>query len=224
MKDGYYLSTYLFGSEAAAIYDIVLRHVQNISLWYKEKEDIKLIHMWELERITGLKKHGQSYFNRLTIVDLINELLKEYDLTLSDIIEIIGTPDLDTQVGYSEILENQDITYHSISHLFSALVSDTNIFYNNDVIGLAVDGGSYNIVDKKADHKNLFSGSYSKNGMVNIFPISSPGPLWNFARIRYHLQEGSLMALSSASTSHILYDVKPFLSIYNLKDIEQLFV
>ncbi len=224
MKDGYYLSTYLFGSEAAAIYDIVVRHDQNISLWYKEKEEIKLIHMWELERITGIKKHGGSYFKRQTVVDLINELLKEYDLTLSDINEIIGTPDIDTQVEYSEIPENQDITYHSISHLFSALASDTNIFYNYDVIGLAVDGGSDNVVDKKADYKNLFAGSYSKNGTVTIFPISSPAPLWNFARLRYNLQEGSLMALSSASNSHILYDVEPFLSIYNVKDIEQAFV
>jgi len=61
------------------------------------------------------------YYDRQKMIDFINELLKEYDLDIGDLNAIIGTPDLDTQEDYSNSSEHQDITYHSISHLFSAI-------------------------------------------------------------------------------------------------------
>ena len=46
MKDGYYLSTYLHIDPLANTLKFRIRHDQNMSLWKKEGEQIKLIHYW----------------------------------------------------------------------------------------------------------------------------------------------------------------------------------
>ena len=56
MNNGYYLSTYLHINEVAHLTGMRIRHDQNVSLWHKNGDKIDLVHYWELERITGLKK------------------------------------------------------------------------------------------------------------------------------------------------------------------------
>ena len=67
MKDGYYLSAYVHIDELACLEKIQVRHDQNIALWSLDKKVIKLIHYWELERLTGIKRHNYSFYNKSLI-------------------------------------------------------------------------------------------------------------------------------------------------------------
>ena len=57
LKNGYYLSIYSAVSDIGHIYSIPIRHNHNMALWLKKGNLIKLIHYWELERISALKEH-----------------------------------------------------------------------------------------------------------------------------------------------------------------------
>lgn len=72
MNNGYYLSTYLHINEVAHLTGMRIRHDQNVSLWHKNGDKIDLVHYWELERITGLKKNNRSLFT----VEQARELLR----------------------------------------------------------------------------------------------------------------------------------------------------
>lgn len=201
--------------------DAIVRHDQNVSLWKKTDKNIELIMYWELERVTGIKKHGFSYKNKDSMIHIINELISEVNINITDIVEIFGTPDLDTINDYNSLKEFPYYSYHSIAHLFSGLLINTDIFYHENIIGLSVDGGSDDVVDIEANSKNLFTGCYSERGNVKYFTISSPAPLWSFARQRYNLRQGTLMALASASKSEITFRFTPFYNIVNNEDIFQ---
>lgn len=204
MDNGYYLSTYLNIDELAHLMNINLRHDQNVSLWKKENNNIKLIHYWELERITGKKGHKKSFYSKEQAMEFINVLLEEYNLTIDDMKEVWGTPQLQTCDDYHSLDEYKDLSYHSISHLFSSILLDTDLFYTEDIIGLAVDGAPDIVMDPNLHKKKYYSGCVSKKGEVETFPVYSPGLLWTFARRRFKLREGTLMAIASASKSELL--------------------
>lgn len=94
IEDGYYLSTYLHIDPLSNLVGARIRHDHNMSLWKKNGNKVELIHYWEIERLTGLKKHNKSLFSVEKARDMINELLSEYELCLEDIIDIWGTPEL----------------------------------------------------------------------------------------------------------------------------------
>lgn len=114
MKDGYYLSTYLFINQLAYLADIDLRHDMNLSLWKKEKENITLLRYWELERFTGLKQHRRAFYDTRHAKLVINELLKPLGLSLDDMVEVWGTPQLQTNNTYHSINDYRDFSYHSV--------------------------------------------------------------------------------------------------------------
>lgn len=201
MRDGYYLSTYIHIDSLANIIGIVKRHDQNISLWHKSGNCVKLIHYWELERITGSKQHGRPFYDIVHAKDVLNKLLGKSGLTLNDMVEIWGTPNLQTCNDYHSAEDLPKYSYHSIAHLFSAIMLDTTIFNKETIIGLAVDCGPDGIIDTKHNPKFFFTGCVVQNGKIEIFPIISPGPLWNSASQIFKLREGTLMALGSASKS-----------------------
>lgn len=203
MKNGYYLSTYLYINDLFYCYDITLRHDQNIALWRKKGNNIELIHFWELERISGLKAHNRPFLNVDHAKCFINNLLRQYGLNIDDMVEIWGTPGLDTCNDYHTLEQYPDYTYHSMAHLFSSLLLNTEIFYTEDFIALAVDGGSDEVVDIHAQKKMLFSGCVSRKGKIEMFHIPSPGPLWFLANYYFNYKEGTLMALANATTSKI---------------------
>jgi len=170
-----------------------------------------LVHYWELERITGLMKHNHSFFNSKDALKMIEELISNYSLSLHDIMDIWGTPGLNKNsfFKYNSLDIFSEYTYHSISHLFSAILMNTDVFKHNTVIGigLAVDGGPDIVVDVQARSKKFYAGCISENGKIkDIFHISSPAILWSFARNKYHLEQGSHMALASASSCTYLLD------------------
>ncbi len=204
MKDGYYLSTYLHIDELAYIEGIYYRHDQNMSLWKKSGNEITLIHYWELERITGMKKHWRSFYNVEHAKAVINELLTDYGITIDDCVEVWGTPKLQTTDTYHSLYDYLGLEYHGINHLFSALLSDTDLFHNEIIIGLALDGGPDKVLEMDNDRK-FFCGSVSDHGeIVDIFPISSPGPLWNTTSNYLQYREGTLMALATACDAELI--------------------
>lgn len=221
MEDGFYLSTYLHIDNISHIMRFHIRHDQNISLWEKKGENIMLIHVWELERVTGLKKCNLSFYDVEQAKDMINLLLSEYDISLKDIKQVIGTPQLDTCNDYHSLKEYPEISYHSLSHLFSSLLMDTEIFYNENIIALAVDGGPDTVIDTKVYDKYFYCGAVSRRGEISVNEACSPGFLWTYTRKKSHLQEGSLMALATASTSTLYEEFDDILKIYKGQDLKK---
>lgn len=206
MKDGYYLSTYLYCNELAHIMDIKMRHNQNVALWLKKDNEVELIHYWELERLSGKKQHAESFYDYEELKEILQSLLKEYNISLDDINEVWGTPGIDTEEkeNYTSINDVKKISYHSVAHLFSGLMFDSKRFYNEDIIALAVDSGPDNVVQEDAYEKEFYAGAVSFKGEVTTFSIYSPGKLWSRAKKIFSMREGSLMALATASTSELL--------------------
>lgn len=219
MKDGYYLSTYLYINKLMYLYKGRLRHDQNIALWLKEGQNVKLVHYWELERITGLKMHDKAFYDREHAKKVINILLARYNLTIDDMVEIWGTPELDSVDDYLSIDEYPDYAYHNICHIFSALLMDTSKFYNEDFICLAVDGGPDEVIDKDAQKKFAFTGCVSRKGEITFFPISSPGALWFMSSYYFNYREGTLMALANATKCKVDKEIKLNMPIRNFSDM-----
>lgn len=204
MEDGYYLSTYLHIDSLANLLKFRIRHDQNISLWKKHGNDVELVHYWELERITRMKQHNRSFYNIDEAIALIEKLLKPYNLTINDMVQIWGTPQLDTNETYNSINVYPDVSYHSITHLFSAILSDMDIFRNENIIGLALDGGPDTVIDQETYNRNFYAATVVNKGKIKeIFSTSSPGFLWSYLRRKCNLREGSLMALGSACKAQL---------------------
>lgn len=216
MKDGYYLSTYLHIDELSHLLEVPVRHDQNMSLWNKTGDNIQLVRYWELERITGNKQHKQSFFSVKDAKEFIEFSLRPLALSLSDLNEIWGTPLLHTNNSYHSQWEYPNLAFHSVAHLFSAVLMQSDIFYNEKMIGLAVDGGPDYVIPNSEDHA-CYSGCVSENGSIkSIFPVYSPGVLWEFVSQYYKMREGTLMALASASESRLLNEAdEPLVLIDN---------
>lgn len=223
LEDGYYISVYSNIDPIMNCYkNCFIRHDHNISLWKKSGSDIKLVHHWELERQTGLKHHQVSFFNQEDFKNYVEGLLSQYDIGLKDIKQIIGTPGADTNMKYYNNDFGDDLTYHAAAHLFSSIMMDSKIFYNNKILALSFDGGSDVTIDKDITTKCNFMGSYSENGNIKYFPISSPGLYWIVSAIIFKSEEGTLMALATASESRTLeklIDSKDIIDAYNYNDI-----
>ncbi len=199
MQDGYYLSTYFHIGSLDYLTGTCIRHDPNMALFRKEGDDIRLIRYWELERFTGYKQHRQSFYSREHAAGVVNELLGPLGLSLEDMTEVWGTPGLATCSDYHSLDDYPDLSYHSISHLFSAVMADSRLFYEGNVLGLAVDGIPDDVVDREAGSKPFFAGCLVRRGKLELFPVQSPGPLWDWSSTYYNLREGTLMALAYAS-------------------------
>lgn len=207
MKDGFYLSTYLYINDLAYLTEIELRHDMNVSLWKKSGNNIELVKYWELERVTGLKQHKRAFYDKEHANSVINQLLSEFHLTINDMNEVWGTPELDTNSDYNSLVDYNQYCYHSVCHLFSSLLMDTDIFYNENILSLAVDGAPDNLLDQHIENKFYYMGSISEKGVIkDLFPIASPGIHWGFIRDYFGMREGTLMALGTASNSKLLCD------------------
>lgn len=218
LKDGYYLSIY---SEIDPIFHIKsysLRHDHNMALFKKTGNNVELVHHWEFERITGLKHHQIAFYDKKDAVGFINQMLGEYSLTLDDMCDVIGVPQLSTCDNYHSVDDLTEVSYHSICHLFTSMLMDTNLFYNENIISLAFDGGPDVVVDKNAYKKNAYCGSVSKKGEVDIFPIPSPGPYWLHLYRLYGMPEGTLMALAYATTARFIGEPPLLVDNYNTSD------
>lgn len=194
MTADYYLSAYIHISEIAHLYNLPVRHDQSIALWRMEGHELYLEHYWELERLTGIKKHSRSFFCIAHFEMFLDNLLSIYNLKRTDIKEIWGIPDYGTSQLLAKI---PGISYHSTAHVYSLLFSNMEMFRNSNILILSVDGGPDNLLDAKEDIQ--FAACYSEKGAIKKwFSISSPGPLWSISKNMFSMEEGSLMALASA--------------------------
>lgn len=199
MKNGYYLFAYIEINRIANFYHIdTKRHDQNISLWKYTDGALELVRYWEIERLSRIKHHNKAFFSEEQALLFIDELLKEFDLTRDSIIEIVGLNSID--VCY----KNEDYNYHSLCHLFSCLLMDSEKFSSSDVLAFSVDIDSDYIIENKSKHD--YVGCYSKKGEISYFPIESPATLWSVASHDFKMGEGTLMAIASALKAELLTD------------------
>lgn len=205
MRDRYYLSVYLYINKLAYLTKKELRHDQSIALWKEEEDKISLVHYWELERITGLKQHRRAFYDVNQAREIIEMLLSEYNLSICDMEEIWGTPELDSSNNYHSIRAFPTFCYHNICHLYSSMLSNTDLFNHKKILSLAVDGVPDNLIDIDIENKYFYTGCISDNGQIkHIFPIYSPGILWSIAAMHFKKREGTLMALVSATECKLL--------------------
>lgn len=224
--DGYYLSAYVEIDQLGNIYKFAHRHDQNIALWQVQQKEVQLIHYWELERLSGVKKHQYSFFDKHQFNALMDGLLEPYGLSMEDIVEVWGTPELGDGEGYMSIKRYPEFSYHSMCHLASCLLMDTNIYHHEKVLAFSVDGGSDIVSDTEAHTRHPFVGCYSdyQQGQFALESVCSPAILWDFMSSHYTMREGSLMALASASTSVAYYPMEDILLHSNIqvpKDVHE---
>lgn len=220
MRDGYYISAYANISELGHLLCTVTRHDNCIALWKKTGRQVVLIHYWELERLTGMKKHALAFYNTEQCKNVLNKLLMPFNITLNDIIEIWGIPELQENNEYLSHDCFCEYSFHTISHVFSALLSDSTIYQNEKILAMSVDGGSdivmnkiYNVAENIEGSKYQFMGLYSdrKENMLQPFPVYSPAQIWMMLSFHYDMQEGSLMALAGASESIVYIEPEDIL-------------
>lgn len=219
MKDGYYLSIYSHIGDLAHLFDISLRHDQGICLWNKENSDICLVQHWELERISRRKHHSTSFYDKNHIVEFVSELLSSVNLSMKDIVDIWGTPGI-SRTNIDDWGDKcAEFPHHSLMHLYSSLLSDTELFNTEKIVALAVDGAPDTVIDPDVRKKNFYVGGFSDCGNTDFFSVPSPGVLWALMRRRTGMNEGTLMALGSASTSEAYIDADAVPPIFDTKGI-----
>ena len=198
MKDGYYLSTYLSVDRDGNIYDFLAnRHDFNIALWKKNGEKVELVKYWELERQTRLKHHRLPFFDSKQVDEFIGVLLEREGLTFADVNGIWGSPHYDRSEDIGILVPN--FYCHSIAHLFSSLLMDTDIFYNETILGMALDLRADNETESRTYGAKEYVGCVSRKGKIEYFNIASPALLWFVLKKEYKMEEGSLMALAGAT-------------------------
>jgi predicted NodU family carbamoyl transferase len=176
---------------------------QSIALWEKTNNQIFLQDYWELERFTGEKHFQMSFFNVEQFKLIMNELLYKHNINYNDIVEVWGVPQLNDNDNYLSKHKFPDITYHAMCHLSSSLFMDMDKFRNEKILAFAVDGGSDNIINKDTANKNPFIGCWSDPHLsdLQVYPVYSPGFLWDSMSSHFGINESTLMALASASKS-----------------------
>lgn len=207
MEKGYYLFAYVEINKYANFYKTdTKRHDQNISLWEYDGGKLSLLRYWELERLSRIKHHNKAFYSETQFKNIVNVLLSEFNLQLSDIKEIYAYPYLNDKQQKIEYIDN-NYNYHSICHMFSSLLMNTSDFYNENMLSFSVDLDSDYISEKKDNKKNDYIGCFSQKGKLNFFPIESPAPLWSVASHDFKLGEGTLMALSNALKTEFIQNL-----------------
>jgi hypothetical protein len=198
LDDGYYLSTYLTPPGLAYVIRMWLRHDNNVSLWEKSGSTVRLLRHWELERLTGVKHDGSALMDQHELATLLDALLAGEGLSLDDVNEIWGTPGTSTVGDDTSSGEHPDIAGHSMSHLMSAMLMDTDLYFDGEVLGLAVDGAPDHVLERRV-RRYQYAGGVVRGGRLEVFPVESPAMLYAWARRLFDVLEGTLMALATAS-------------------------
>lgn len=219
MRDGYYLSTFLVEGKLPSALDIKLRHDQTVALWKKEKNRVSLIRYWELERFSGWKQNTYTFPTTDDLYSVIDYLLDTVGVTREEIIEIWGTPSIDTDRDYIRECEYNGIGYHNMCHLFSALLCEENKDHS-PILAFALDSGPESIAQLDAYHKLYYAGAYMCDDKIHIFSVQSPGKLWSNSKKRFGLREGTLMALESACSARINEEYDKHINLIDEKALE----
>lgn len=205
LKEGYYISTFLCVGELQNVLDIKIRHDHAIALWRYWNEEIRLIRYWEIERLSGIKQHAKALYDKRAFYELLSILLAEEKLDISDIIEIWGTKDVESNRLYMKGFPST-VAFHSIAHLLTAICYDNKAPMDSCIVGLALDAGPDSMFEEYAYDKYYYSGCVIKKGKLDFFTVESPARLWSYARKKFGMQEGALMALANAISRPFFVD------------------
>ncbi|MCW1934970.1 carbamoyltransferase C-terminal domain-containing protein [Pararhodobacter zhoushanensis] len=187
-----------------------------MALWLKTGEQVTLVRYWEFERYSGQKHHSRSFANPAQALEVIDRLLAEAGVDRSDVRAIFGTPGLPHSDGAWDGAD--DLNAHTRAHLFGAMLAETDRYFEGDMIGLALDGGPDTVLGKPGLKSPLYAGAVSRKGDARLFSVSSPAPLWSAARHLTGMEEGSLMALGSASRTAYMGSVEDAPSVIAMQD------
>lgn len=202
IANGYYLFVYSEIDEIMNTLNTSLRHDHNMALFHRQEEKIELVRHWEFERVSGYKHHGIAFPTEKTFLEFVDVLLQEVGLNRKDLVSIIGTPFTNVEDISMIVNKYPNIAYHTVSHLYSSMLIDTNKFKEGSIIALAFDGGPDIVIDENAGEKDFFCGLVAKKGeIIDIFSIPSPGAYWAYVSNHFNIPEGTLMALAYASTA-----------------------
>lgn len=199
----YILSTYLSPPGRRAF--TARRHDQNAALWLRTPERITLVRYWELERLTGRKHHEMPLSLDGAGQELIDRLIAQEGLKRADLDAVWGTPGLDAGEPLPR-LSHPGLPVHSVAHLFSGLCLDWDRFHDSAIIGLALDGGPDFTLEDDAAGDDWYAGAVARGGRVELYPVESPGPLWDAAQRHFDLEHGTMMALAHATGASVDFD------------------
>ncbi|WP_405976463.1 hypothetical protein OG496_54795 [Streptomyces sp. NBC_00988] len=201
----YFLSSYI--SPPGKMSVIAPRHDQNIALWRSCDSRVELVRVWELERFSGQKHHFWPLFTVDRYNRVLTELLAAEGLTLDDVSASWGTPGLPHHSEIQLPAGSDDFPVHSLSHLYSGLLLDSEVFRNETIVGLALDGRPDFGLDQSSK-KYWYTGCVSKKGDVDFSPVESPAPIYDAASTHFSKEPGTLMALASACPTEITFDTE----------------
>ncbi|MFF7636241.1 carbamoyltransferase C-terminal domain-containing protein [Kitasatospora sp. NPDC008050] len=199
----YFLSSYISPPDSLSV--IAPRHDQNIALWRSCDSRVELVRVWELERISGQKHHYWPLFTVDRYNRVLAELLATEGLSLEDVSSSWGTPGLPHHAEIKVPAGSEDFPIHSLSHLYSGLLLDSDVFRNQTIVGLAVDGRPDFGLDRTGK-KYWYAGCVSHKGDVDFAAVESPAPIYDAASAEFGKEPGTLMALASACPTEIAFD------------------
>lgn len=215
-SNGYYITAYCDIDPLGNILKTSIRHDHNVALWKINANEVSLLYHCELERVTGYKHHRIPFYSVDDFYQFIDKILLPFGISHAEIKGYIGMKDISNCLA---VEMNETYAYHSLCHLYASMGMKSDIFYNENILALSLDGEPDTIIDVFARKKNYYAGAYSEKGNVELFPASSPGILWSIAADILNMQEGTLMALASASMS-CSYEVYNIIdSVENLNDV-----
>lgn len=204
-KAKYYLSSYISAPGDLSV--LSPRHDQNIALWRSHESRVELIRIWELERISGQKHHYWPMFTADRFTRVMTELLAVEGLTLDDVSASWGTPGLPHHTDIRLPAGAADYPIHSLAHLYSGLLMDSDLFRSQTIVALAVDGRPDFGLDQKGK-KYWYAGGVARQGDVTFFPVESPAPIYDAASSEFGSEPGTLMALATACPTTINFDTE----------------
>lgn len=205
----YYLSVYMQAPDISAL--AVMRHDHCAALWRRTGDTVTLQRYWEFERVTGVKHHRVPLRFEEDARAFLDSLLAEEGLSLGEMSAVWGTPGLLTDNAFKRRQVPAGHAAHSVAHLFSAIGMDWRALRTETILGLALDAGPDLQLDEVAPEV-IYSGCVVADGEITIVPIESPGLIWALARSRFKREEGTLMALCSATTCAVDFDVETFVA------------
>lgn len=199
----YYVSCYISPPDSLSV--LAPRHDQNIALWRSCDSRVELVRVWELERISGQKHHYWPLFTVAQYNRVLAELLATEGVSLEDVSSSWGTPGLPHHSEIRLPAGAEDFPVHSLAHLYSGLLLDSELFRSETIVGMAVDGRPDFGLDR-AGKKYWYAGCVSKMGDVKFVPVESPAPIYDAASTEFGGEPGTLMALATACPTAIDFD------------------
>jgi carbamoyltransferase len=207
--DGLYISSYFDIGPLKNILDVRQRHDHGVALWQLESGQLNLRRYWEFERISGQKQHPRALHDIVSAKRLVGALLSEEGADLGDIVEIWGTPGLETSKNYQGVFDPA-YAFHGMAHLMTALFYQVSDPQDSPIVAMSLDAAPDTLFEPDARARHYYPGCVIDDDGMRLFSCESPGRLWAYATTKYRLREGTLMALASASDAEVRFDVSTF--------------